>query len=201
MDLTDDERTLLATLRSLHAKLRDDTFARYRRINPFYEDLFEWKERGTYWTGRPHVTIYNSTTLVGPVEIGEHSWIGPFCSLDGTGGLRIGSHCSLSAGTQVLTHDTVRWCLSGGVEPYEYAPVAIGDRCFIGSHAIILRGVTIGRRCVVAAGAVVTTDVPDDTVVAGVPARPIGRVVTGDDGRVQVLTGDAAREAHADASR
>lgn len=163
-------------LQDLYQQLRQETYARYRRINPPYEDLLDWKERGAFWTGRVNadVTIYNSTTVVGDVEIGDHSWVGPFCSLDGTGGLRIGRHCSLSVGTQISTHDTVKWCLSGGEHPYEYAAVRIGDRCFIGSHAVILKGVTIGDECVVGAGAVVTADVPSNTIVGGVPARRIG---------------------------
>ena len=50
-------------------------------------------------------------------------------------------------------------------------PVVIGDDVWIGANAVILPGVTIGRHCVVAAGAVVTKDVPDNSVVAGVPAK------------------------------
>lgn len=190
MDLSDEEKRLLDTLRSLHGKLRDHTHATYQRINPFYEDLFEWKERGKYWSGEDGVTIYNSTTLAGKVDIGAHTWIGPFCSIDGTAGIRIGRHCSISVGTQILTHDSVRWCLSGGVEPYDYAPVSIGDHCFIGSHAVILKGVTIGNACVVGAGAVVTSDVPSNTIVAGVPARRIGRTITREGERVQLVMDD-----------
>ncbi len=53
------------------------------------------------------------------------------------------------------------------------APVEIGDGAFLGEGCVILRGVRIGRRAVVAANAVVTRDVPDFTVVAGVPARVV----------------------------
>ena len=53
----------------------------------------------------------------------------------------------------------------------EYAyPVTIGKDCWIGGGAIICPGVTIGDRCIVAAGSVVTRDVPDDSLVAGNPA-------------------------------
>lgn len=52
-------------------------------------------------------------------------------------------------------------------------PVTIGDDVWIGAHAVVLRGVTIGPRAIVAAGAVVTRDVPSDTVVAGNPATTI----------------------------
>jgi acetyltransferase-like isoleucine patch superfamily enzyme len=168
---------LLGDLRALHRHLRAETRRQYGRINPFFEDLFDWKERGAYWTNEDkHITIYNSSTIVGNVEIGDHTWIGPFCSLDGTGGLVIGRYCSIALGCQIQTHDTVKYALSGGELPYDYAPVRIGQRCFLGVHATVLRGVSIGDKCVVGAGSVVTQDVPDCTIVAGVPARPIGWV-------------------------
>lgn len=53
------------------------------------------------------------------------------------------------------------------------APVEIGDGAFLGEGCVILKGVRVGKRAVVAANAVVTRDVPDFAVVAGVPARPI----------------------------
>lgn len=175
------------SLKELHEALRDHTMSTYRRINPFYEDLFDWKERGRYWLGEDkEVTIYNSTSLVGDISIGRKTWIGPFCSLDGTGGLSIGEFCAISLGCQLLTHDTVRWALSGGKAAYEYAPIKIGDCCFLGVHAVVLKGVTIGNHCLVGAGAVVTKDVADYSIVAGVPARRIGTVHVLDDGQVKL---------------
>jgi acetyltransferase-like isoleucine patch superfamily enzyme len=70
----------------------------------------------------------------------------------------------------ILTHDdsSVIWNRRRRV-----APVYIGNNVFIGLRAVVLPGVTIGNNCIVAAGAVVTKDVPDNYVVAGNPARPI----------------------------
>jgi acetyltransferase-like isoleucine patch superfamily enzyme len=64
---------------------------------------------------------------------------------------------------------------SHGVEgrPHVEAPVVIGDGTWVGARAMVLPGVTIGRRVVVAAGSVVTRDVPDDVLVAGNPARVV----------------------------
>ena len=68
---------------------------------------------------------------------------------------------------------------SHGVEgrPVKNKPIRIGDGSWIGARAIILPGVTIGRRCLVAAGAVVSRDVPDDTLVAGNPAQVVRQLV------------------------
>jgi len=174
MALTEKEIELLQTLQSLRQELRQETFAKHNRINPFYEDLFDWKESGHFWTKKDTITIYNSTSIVGDVQIGDHTWVGPFCSLDGTGGLTIGHHCSISVGCQLVSHDTVRWAISGGVAPYEYSPITIGNCCFLGSHAIITKGVTIGDHCLIAAGAVVTNDVPSGSIIGGVPGKVIG---------------------------
>lgn len=185
-NLTAEEKELLVRTNSLHQKLRQRTKDKYARINPPYEDASSWQERADFWLGKDSdVTVYNSATLIGDVKIGPCSWIGPFCMIDGTGGLTIGKYCHFSTGSQVVTHDTAKWCLSGGVEPYEYSPVTIGDCCFIGTNAVIKRGVTIGEHCLVAAGAVVVKDVPAFSIVGGVPAKQIGTVVL-KDGKVSL---------------
>ena len=188
LQLEAEERKLLLALNSLGNKLRERTQKKYNRINPFCEDIFPWKERGRFHTeGENDVTIYNSTTVSGNVTIGDHTWIGPFCSLDGgTVGLEIGSYCSVSAACHLLTHDTVRWALSKGKLKYEYAPTKIGDGCFIGVGSIVTKGITLGDSCLVGAGSVVTKSFPAQTILAGVPARKIGTVVLGE-GRVELV--------------
>jgi len=175
IELNEELINLWQQLRMLRSKFREHSWSKYRRVNPFNEDLFDWKEKGQFVCGK-NVTIYDSTTIVGDVSIGDHSWIGPFCSLDGTGGLSIGKYCSISAGTHIQTHDTVKWALSAGRIPYEYSPVTIGDCCFVGVNVSIIRGVIIGDHCVIGAGAAVTKDVADYSIVVGVPARRIGSV-------------------------
>jgi len=86
----------------------------------------------------------------------------------------IGAHCTLSWDVQVLDTDFHAITLDGVQRP-SVAPVRIGDRVWIGTRAVVLKGVTIGDGAVVAAGAVVTVDVPPGAVVAGVPARVVGR--------------------------
>ncbi len=187
-EMNDELKKLWTSLLELHYWCRNNTREKYSRINPSYEDLFDWSERGAYWTREDKgITIYNSATLIGDVKIGEHTWIGPFSLLDGGGGLEIGCYCSISTGCQVLTHDTVSWALSGGKMQPERAATKIGDCCFLGSHAIVTKGVTIGNHCLIAAGTVVTRDVDDFTIAGGIPARVLGRVDLGSDGKVNLI--------------
>lgn len=119
--------------------------------------------------------------VVGEPEVGEGTWVGPFCLLDGSGGLVIGRGCDLAAGVQVYTHSSASRCVTDRAVGIERAPVSIGDHTFIGANSVVLMGVTIGSRCVIGAGSVVTSDVPDGTCATGVPARMVGTVspVTG----------------------
>jgi len=115
--------------------------------------------------------------IVGEPAIGAGTWIGAFTVIDGSGGLTIGEGCDVSSGVHIYTHSSAKRCVSGRAYPIvDRAPVTIGNRVFIGANAVINMGVTIGDEAVIAAGAVVTRDVPPRTVVAGVPARVIGRV-------------------------
>ncbi len=114
--------------------------------------------------------------FVGEPVIGEGTWIGPFCLIDGSGGLVIGRGCDVSAGVQIYTHSSARRCVTNRAVEIARAPVSIGNNTFIGANAVVLMGVTIGSRCVIGAGAVVTGDIPDGTVAFGVPARVVGVV-------------------------
>ncbi len=62
-------------------------------------------------------------------------------------GLEIGDNCSISAGVQIYTHDTVKWAISGGVEQAERAPVRIGSNCYIVLNTVVSKGVSIGDAC------------------------------------------------------
>lgn len=110
---------------------------------------------------------------VGDVIIGDHTRIGLHNTIIGP--VTIGHHVNLAQGITVtaLNHnfsDVGRRIDEQGVSTRQ---VTIGDDVWIGANAVVLPGVSIGSHCVVAAGAVVTHDVPDHTVVAGVPSRII----------------------------
>jgi len=126
----------------------------------------------------PPNRYHDQALIVGDPQIGDGTWIGAFTLIDGSGELRIGSGCDISIGAQIYTHSTVRRCVSGRHYPdVDRAPTELGDRVFVGAGAIVLAGVTVGDSAVIGAGAVVARDVPAYTVVAGVPARVIARVV------------------------
>ncbi len=87
----------------------------------------------------------------------------------------IGNRVTVTAGVQFITHDGSTWLLRDGKgRRYRYAPIEIGNDVFIGGNSIVLPGVRIGNRVVVGAGSVVNRSIPDNCVVAGVPARFIG---------------------------
>jgi acetyltransferase-like isoleucine patch superfamily enzyme len=114
--------------------------------------------------------------FVGEPTIGEGTWIGPFCVIDGSGGLEIGSSCDIAGGVHIYTHSSARRCVTDRREDLERAPVRIGDSTFIGANTVVLMGVTIGAHCIVGAGSVVTSDLPDRSVAVGSPARVVGTV-------------------------
>ncbi len=105
------------------------------------------------------------------VSIGNNCVIGHCCFLDGRDGVVLGNNVNLAGETAIFTqeHDpqSSMFDAVGG-------PVTIGDYAFTGSRALILPGVSVGEGAGVAAGAVVTKDVPEYTIVGGVPARKIG---------------------------
>lgn len=170
-----------AKLRTLYARKRSETNARWNRDLPFSELLFDRWERARNLGFGEGTSIYHSALVFGDVAVGEQTWIGPHVLLDGSGGLSIGSFCSISAGVQVYSHDSVRWALSGGKAGYEHQPSVIEDACHIGPNAIIVKGVTVGAHSMIGAGAIVTADVEPFSIMLGVPARRAGTVILDDD--------------------
>lgn len=98
---------------------------------------------------------------------------------DGTFGsepylVTLGNHVTITAGVSFVTHDGGVWVFRREYPDIDiFAPIFVGNNVFIGINSIILPGVTIGNDCVVAAGSVVTHNVPDGMVVGGVPAKTI----------------------------
>jgi acetyltransferase-like isoleucine patch superfamily enzyme len=180
-------RSPLRKLARVARRLSERMRRRWKRDLPLNEllgDRWMRAERLGFGAGS---SVYDSSYVYGEVTVGEDTWIGPMTLLDGTGGLSIGRHCSISAGVQIYTHDTVEWAVSGGQSLPVRAPVSIGDCCYIGSQTVIAKGVTIGDHAVIGACSFVNRDIPPWTVAAGVPCRPIGRVQAEPDGRIRLV--------------
>src|SRR5690625_859263 len=105
------------------------------------------------------------------ITIGKNVFFNTGCSFQDRGGITIGNGALIGMNVTIAT---LNHGLSLDTRNTTYSsPVVIGENVWIGSNATILPGVTIGVNSVVAAGAVVTKDVPKDTVVAGVPAKVV----------------------------
>jgi acetyltransferase-like isoleucine patch superfamily enzyme len=91
--------------------------------------------------------------------------------------VKIGNHVAIAYGVTFSTHDGAAWIFRDQVPDTQvFGPIVIEDNCIIGSNVILLPNIRIGRNSVVGAGSVVISDVPPNSVVVGVPARPLGSV-------------------------
>jgi len=145
----------------------------YKRILPVNELFTDRWEKARYLEFGKGTSIYDSSLVFGDVKVGKNTWIGPFTILDGSGGLSIGDNCSISAGVQIYSHDSVKWAVSGGKEKYEYASVQIGNNCYIGPNVIIAKGIVLGDKCIIGANSFVNTSFSSCSRIAGNPARII----------------------------
>lgn len=129
-------------------------------------------------------------TSEGAIEIGELVYLGDNVIVSARAGIRIGARTLIAHGVQIFDNDShpidarerhadYLDLLAGKPrsKAIDAAPVVIGEDCWLGVNSIVLKGVTIGPRSVVAAGSVVVDDVAADSVVAGNPARVIRSLV------------------------
>jgi len=150
---------------------------KYDRVLPLDEMLADrWKKAALLGFGEK-TSVYENVYVYGHPDVGKDVWIGPLTILDGTGGLKIGDGCDISCGVMIFSHSTHLRCVSKGKLNIVKKPVKIGNYVYVGSSAVILPGVTIGDHSVIGAGAVVTNDIPAFSVVMGVPARRVGKVI------------------------
>lgn len=103
------------------------------------------------------------------ITVGKNVFINACCHFQDQGGITLGDNC-------LVGHNVVFATLNHGFAPEERqsmlpAPIVVGRNVWIGSNSTILQGVTIGDNSIIAAGSVVTKDVPTNAIVAGVPAR------------------------------
>ena len=173
-----DLDTLLASLQRLWETRLAEVEARWHRALPFADYLVDrWRKAELLGFGEG-TSIYDSALVLGDVVVGRNTWIGPFTILDGSGGLVIGDFCSISAGVQIYTHDSVQWALSAGEAEYEKASTGIGNNCYLGPNVVVAKGVTIGDGCVIGAKSLVLKDLPAGSKAYGTPCRIVGNTQT-----------------------
>lgn len=109
----------------------------------------------------------------GLMIIGDNCWIGQDCFFHSAGDLTIGRNVGIGPGVKIITSSHGEEGTSKPIlfSEIEFAPVTIADDCDLGTGAIILPGVRIGKGAQIGAGAVVTTNLPDFAVAYGAPAR------------------------------
>lgn len=108
------------------------------------------------------------------ITVGKNVFINACCHFQDHGGVSLGDGCQIG-------HNVVFATLNHGLAPEDRqttypVPITLGKNVWVGSNSTILQGVTIGDNAVIAAGAVVTKDVPENTIVGGVPARIIRKI-------------------------
>ena len=166
--------SLIDELRQIYKSLQHEKIQKYKRRVSFGDLISERDENAVAYGFGNGTTCYDNVLILGDVTVGSNTWIGPSVILDGSGGLDIGDYCSISAGVQIYSHDTVKWSTSMGKEKeMEYAPTSIGSGVYIGPNSIIQKGVTVGNCAIIGAMSFVNSNIPEDARAWGSPARII----------------------------
>ena len=98
--------------------LRNEMREKYNRVLPSGEYIFNRFDKATYLNCGKDTSIYDTSVVMGDVEIGDNVWVGPYTLLEGANAkLKIGNYVSIDAGVMIYTHDSTRKYVSGGGHP------------------------------------------------------------------------------------
>jgi acetyltransferase-like isoleucine patch superfamily enzyme len=173
---------LYQSLTQLRLHLDEAFQQQFTRSLPFNDEVFDRWERANALGFGKGSSIYDSSYVFGKVEVGKDTWIGPFTIIDGSGGLSIGSNCTVAVGTHIYTHDNVGQTVTGGKMPIQRQAVTIGNCTYIGPNSIISKGISIGSHCIIGANSFVNSSLPDFSVATGSPAKVSGKVILDGEG-------------------
>lgn len=128
--------------------------------------------------GKPSFIFGNRGSRLPEIVVGNHTFIGHGVGFSVSDSIRIGDDCLLASGVQLSDYDghpidAERRRAGDPTPPESIRPIVIGNDVWIGTNVLILKGVEVGDRSIIGAGAVVTRNVPPDVVVAGNPARVV----------------------------
>lgn len=126
---------------------------------------------GTIIMGTPH--IYGDGDVYSNIRLGHRVQVNVGVTLNAGAPISVGHGAGLGQDVMLLTDTHEMGPPTGRVGPRISKPITIGDGAWLGARVVVLPGVTIGPGAVVAAGAIVTEDVPPNTLVAGVPAKVV----------------------------
>ena len=158
-------------IKSIFSK-RDNVKKNFNRVLPVGDYISDRWGKAKYLEFGEGTSIYDSSLVLGDVEVGNNCWIGPFTLLDGSGGkLVIGDNCDISAGVQIYTHDTINRVIYN--EKIENKNVTIGNNCYIAPNVIIQKGVIIGNYVVIGANSFVNKNIPSNSKAFGTPVKII----------------------------
>lgn len=146
-----------------------------------------------YMRGQGEIHLGNNVYISGKIiislvgknrptlSIGNNTFIGHGCAFYLRSGITIGDNCLLASNIFIQDNDghpldAAARARGDAVLPEQIKPVVIGNNVWLGFNAVILKGVNIGDNAIIGAGAIVTKDVAPNTIVAGNPARIIGRL-------------------------
>lgn len=166
---------MLKKILSFLFEKRENIKKDFNRVLPIGDYISDRWEKARYCGFGESTSIYDSSLVLGNVNVGVNCWIGPFTILDGSGGLlSIGNNCNISAGVHLYTHDTVDTVLYGA--EIKKANTLIGNNVYIGPNTIVTKGVTIGDNVVIGANSFVNKDIPSWTKAFGTPIKIISSI-------------------------
>lgn len=164
---------------SMRAYIQENRRLLFEMNNKWHEDENEIAELFSRITAKPvgegvRIETPFYTDFGKNITVGNNVFINAGCKFQDQGGIVIGN------GT-FIGHNTVLATLDHDIDPNKRhilhpAPIRIGSRVWIGANAVIKKGVTIGDNSIIAAGAVVTHDIPANVIAAGVPAKVLKEI-------------------------